>query len=136
MPAPAPAVDQQDIWKDAQMRAFACALVSHALARLNAGNIHFTTDCVPNSERIVDGVHIGNGVPGSVVTKLKNAHVIRAVGVVVAGKFYADSEKSHRDAAKTRPVDIYELCSRSIAEEFLRRNRVNFATKQLELTAV
>ena len=69
----------------------------------------------------IDGRHIGNGVPGSVITKLKNANVIRAVGVLVAGKFYADSEKSCRGDAKTRAVDKYELCSRALAEEFLRR---------------
>jgi hypothetical protein len=133
MPAPAQAVDRQDIWKDAQMRHFAVALVSHALRRLNAGNIHFTTDCVTNEERIVNGVHIGPGVPGSVITKLKNAHVIRAVGVIVAGRFYADSEKSSRDDAKTRSVDKYELCSREAAQEFLRRNQTAFEQPQMEL---
>jgi len=137
MPAPAQAVDQQDIWKDVEMRHFAVALISHALARLNAGNIHFTTDCVPDNERVVNGptgmVHIGNGVPGSVITKLKNAHVIRAVGVIVAGKFYADSEKSSRGDAKTRSVDKYELVTRSAAEEFLRRNKIKPATPQLEM---
>jgi hypothetical protein len=135
MPAPQKAVDQQDIWKDAQMRHFAVALISHALARLNAGNIHFTTDCVPDEERAIGGVHIGNGVPGSIITKLKNAHVIRAVGVFVNGKFYADSEKSHRGDAKTRPVDKYELCSRASAQEFLLRNKIDPRQPQQELFA-
>ena len=134
MPAPQKAVDQQDIWKDVEMRHFAVALITHALARLNAGNIHFTTDCVPDAERIVGGVHIGNGVPGSVITKLKNAHVIRAVGIFdAAGKFYADSEKSKRGDAKTRPVDKYELVTRANAEEFLRRNRIIPDSPQLEM---
>jgi hypothetical protein len=137
MPAPAKAVDQQDIWKDAEMKHFAVALIQHAVARLNAGNVTFTTDCVPDSERFIGAgaarTHIGNGVPGSVITKLKNANVIRAVGVTVAGRFYADSEKSHRDDAKTRSVDKYELVTRSVAEEFLRRNRTAFDTPQLEM---
>jgi len=133
MPAPANAVDQQDIWKDAGMKAFAGALITHALRRLNAGEIYFTTDCVTAAERIVNGFHIGNGVPGSVITKLKNAHVIRAVGVVVAGRFYADSEKSSRNDAKTRPVDRYELVSRAVAESFLRRHQVKTESPQLDL---
>lgn len=133
MPAPAKAVDQQDIWKDAQMRAFAVALVDHALRLLNGGTLVFTTDCVPDKDRVVAGVHIGNGVPGSVVTKLKNANVIKAVGVIVAGKFYADSEKSKRGDAKTRPVDKYQLASRAVAEEFLRRNKIKPAAPQMEL---
>ncbi|HEY5044155.1 MAG TPA: hypothetical protein VIK53_19465 [Verrucomicrobiae bacterium] len=137
MPAPAKAVDQQDIWKDAQMRAFALALITHAVRRLNAGNNWFTTDCVTDAERLVSGpagtVHIGPGVPGSVITKLKNAHVIKPVGIFANGKFYADSIKSRRGDAKTRPVDKYELCSREAAQEFLRRNRTTFDQPQLEM---
>jgi hypothetical protein len=134
MPAPQKAVDQQDIWKDAQMRHFACALIEHALARLNAGNLTFTTDCVPDSERIVNGVHIGNGVPGSVLTKLQNANIVRPKGICdVTGKFYQDRMKSMREDAKTRYVNVYELCSRAVAEEFLRRNKIKAASPQLEM---
>ena len=136
MPAPATAVDQQDVWKDAEMRHFALALITHALRRLNAGNDYFTTDCVPDEERTLRSAtgtkHIGNGVPGSVITKLKNAHVIAPVGIFSNGKFYADSEKSKRGDAKTRPVDKYKLASRGLAESFLRRNSVDLAP-QMEL---
>ena len=136
MPAPANAVDQQDIWKDAEMRHFAVALITHALRRLNAGEDYFTTDCVTEAERSLRTAtgtkRIGPGVPGSVITKLKNASVIVPVGIFVGDKFYADSEKSKRGDAKTRPVDKYRLASRGIAESFLRRQRVN-ESPQLEL---
>ncbi len=114
------------------MKAFAIALITHALRRLNAGNDYFTTDCVTDAERIVNGRHIGPGVPGSVITKLKNAHVIQPVGIFVGDKFYADSEKSKRGDAKTRPVDKYKLVTRAIAESFLRRNTAD-AAPQMEL---
>ena len=115
------------------MRHFAVALIAHAIARLNAGNPHFTTDCVPDAERSLNGRPIATNIPGNVVTQLKQAHVIRAVGVIVAGKFYADSEKSSRGDAKTRAVDKYELCSRLAGEEFLRRHKISPQSPQLEM---
>ncbi|MDE2107058.1 MAG: hypothetical protein KGL39_58165 [Patescibacteria group bacterium] len=135
MPAPASSLSQLNTWKNHQMRTFAVALIAHALARLNAGEPQFTVDCVPDAERICDGQPIAKNVPGNVITQLKYAHVIRAVGVVVNGKFYADSEKSSRDSAKTRPVDKYELCSRPVAQEFLLRNRIDNGEPQLGLFA-
>lgn len=133
MPAPQTSVAQLNTWKHPEMRHFAVCLIRHALARLNAGNIHFTTDCVPDAERVLDGSPIATNIPGNVITQLKQAHVIRAVGVIVEGKFYADSEKSSRGDAKTRPVDKYELVTRANAEEFLRRNKVVPPRGQIEM---
>ena len=133
MPAPAAAVDQQDIWKDDQMRAFAVALVTHALQQLNVGSLHFTTDCVPDAERVAGGIHIGPGVPGSVLTKLQNANIARPVGVFQNGVFYQHRVKSGRDEAKTRYVNVYELASRAAAEEFLRRNKITGVGPQMIL---
>jgi hypothetical protein len=133
MPAPAKSLSQLTAWKDREMRAFAVAFVLHALTRLNAGIPHSTVDCVPDSERTIDGRAISKNVPGNVITQLKYAHIIKAVGVVVDGKFYADSEKSTRGSAKTRPVDKYELCSRAAAEEFLRRNKITGVGPQMIL---
>ena len=44
------AIDQQDIWKPGEMRDFAIALVSAAITKLKAGQVHFTTDDVPEEK--------------------------------------------------------------------------------------
>lgn len=134
MPAPAAAVDRQDIWKDAEMRHFAVALICHALRRLNANENTFTTDVVGDSERFVNGRRLGPGVPGSVLTKLQNAHVVRPVGIFSDGVFYQHRAKSTREDAKTRFVNVYELTSREAAQEFLRRNQTAVEQPQMELT--
>ena len=58
--------------------------------------------------------------------------LVGLVGIFVGDKFYADSEKSKRGDAKTRPVDKYKLVTRAIAESFLRRNTAD-AAPQMEL---
>jgi hypothetical protein len=131
MPAPAKSVDQQVVWKNDEMLAFAVSLARHALALRDRGVFKFTTDIVPDSDR-----GDGQGIAGSVVELLKNAHVIEPVGVMFGQVWYQERIKSERPESKSRYVNVHQLCSRAAAEEFLRRNRVNFATKQLELTAV
>ncbi|MDE2021175.1 MAG: hypothetical protein KGJ13_12640 [Patescibacteria group bacterium] len=136
MPAPQQAVDQQDIWKDKEMRAFAIALISHALARLNAGEQNFTTDCVPENERIVDGHPVGPGIAGSVLTKLQHANLVRPIGVVSYGIFYQRREKSSRPSAKTRYLNVYQLTSRASAMEFLHRHCVEVSPGQLDFQTI
>lgn len=125
------AIDQQDIWKAPEMKAFAIALVRVAVEKLKAGQVHFTTDDVPEDKHPE-----GHGIAGSVIEKLKNASVIQPVGVMVAGKWYADRVRSMRPSSKGRWIGKYELCSLHNGAEFLRRNAVEICGQQLELTAV
>ena len=119
MPAPAPAIMQEVIWKNDEVMTFAVALVSRALEKLRVGATNFTTDIVPDSER--GG---GHGIAGSVVTMLQTAHVIEPVGIVDGNKiFYAHRVKSDRPGAKTRHVNVYKLTSRALAESFLAKNQ-------------
>lgn len=122
------AIDQQDIWKHGEMRDFAVALVSAAVAKLKAGQVHFTTDDVAEDKHPQS-----SGIAGSVIEKLKNASVIQAVGVTHAGKWYADRIRSTRPTSKGRWIGKYELCSLHNGAEFLRRNAVAIAGQQLLL---
>lgn len=120
MPAPAPAVDQQVVWKNDEIARFARALVRHAVELLRAGTEKFTTDIVPDAER-----GSGPGIAGSVVTMLKNASVIEQRGVWSGPEgdrtFYAERIKSQRGESKGRWIGVYSLCSLAVAEEFLAR---------------
>lgn len=125
------AIDQQDVWKAPEMKAFAIALVKAAVEKLKAGQVHFTTDDVP------EHLHPqSSGIAGSVIEKLKNAGVIQPVGVIHAGKWYADRIRSTRPTSKGRWIGKYELCSLHNGCEFLRRNAVAIAGQQLELNAI
>lgn len=104
---------QQVAWKCGAVIAFAVHLV-----RVGLDTPHFGTDDVPD--------HLqpdGSGIAGSTVEMLRNAHVIRnwygsdAEQGVVAGR-----RRSRRKEANGRKVDVYELCSRGAAVEFLRRH--------------
>jgi len=115
MPAPATAVDQQIVWKNNEMMAFAVALVKHARALGN--DAEFTTDIVPEDAR-----GDGRGIAGSVIELLKNAHVIEPVGIMHRGIWYPKREISKRASSKSRYLNFYKLCSPEIAYEFLRRH--------------
>lgn len=129
MPAPAAAVDQQITWKHPEMQGFAVALVRAAYARAMEGIHKFTTDIVPDTVR-----GDGHGIAGSVVTLLKNAHVIEPVGIFSGGKFFALRERSNRAGRKDAWNNVYRLCSLGVAREFLQRNGAPVAARQEELT--
>lgn len=131
MPAPAPAVDQQVVWKNDEIGAFAVSLVRHAVEAWDRGQYKFTTDIVPDAER-----GDGDGIAGSVVTQLKNAGVIQAEGVFQNQVFYAERIKSERTTTKGRWVGVYKLTSRAIAAEFLERHRQPAREIQPELLPV
>lgn len=122
------AIDQQDIWKAPEMKSFAVALVSAAVRKLKEGQLHFTTDDVPEEKHPQSP-----GIAGSVIEKLKNASVIEPVGVTHAGKWYADRIRSTRPSSKGRWIGKYQLCSLHNGAEFLRRNAVEIAGQQLHL---
>lgn len=125
------AIDQQNIWKPGEMRDFAVALVAAAVRKLKAGAIRFSSDDVPE-----DRQPRSPGISGSVIEKLKNASVIRAAGVTVAGQWFAARIRSARPSSKGRWIGQYELCSLAGGCEFLRRNAVAIAGQQLQLTAL
>jgi hypothetical protein len=124
------AIDQQDIWKAGEMRDFAIALVSAAITKLKAGQLHFTTDDVAEEKHPAS-----SGVAGSVIEKLKNAHVIKPVGRMIDNQWYPERTRSTRPSRKGAWICKYELCSLHNGCEFLERNAVEIAGQQLELTA-
>ncbi len=125
------AIDQQDIWKPGEMRDFAVALVSAAVTKLKGGSVEFTTDDVPEDKHPQS-----HGIAGSVIEKLKNASVIEAVGVLHAGRWYADRVRSSRPSSKGRWIGKYQLCSLTHGCEFLKRNAVAIAGQQMDLLAL
>ena len=127
MPAPAPAISQQVVWKNDEVLAFAVSLVRHALAKLNVGATHFTTDIVPDADR-----GSGSGIAGSVVTMLQAAHVLKPVGLEVDKIWYPLHLKSQRPSASARYVRVYQLVSCSAATEFLERNEALVPPKETQ----
>lgn len=125
MPAPADAIHQQIVWKNPEMRNFATGLVRHALAGERS---EWTTDIVPDAER-----GDGHGIAGSVVELLKNAGVIEPVGITQQGVWYPKREISKRPNCKSRYLCVHRLVSRALAEEFLRRNKIEVFESQPEL---
>ena len=123
------AIDRQDIWKPGEMRSFAIALVAAGIHALKMGRLKFSTDDVAEADHPQSP-----GIASSVIEKLKNAHVIEAVGVIVGDKFYPDRIRSLRANRKSAYIGLYQLCSLSVANEFLARNGHEIAVQQLELT--
>src|SRR5579859_4625888 len=114
MPAPAPAICQEVVWKNHEVLAFAVALVKGALKKLGVGANQFTTDIVPDVSR-----GSGPGIAGSVVTMLQNASVIEPVGMFggADGKtFYQHRVRSERPNAKSRYVNVYRLANAGAVE--------------------
>ena len=106
-------LSQLAAWKPGEVAAFAVQLV-----RVGLNRPHFGTDDVPEHLQPVS-----HGVAGSTVEMLRNAHVIRNwYGSDPASGVVAGRRRSRRAAANGRKVDVYELCSRGVAVEFLRRH--------------
>jgi hypothetical protein len=116
------AIEQEIVWKNPEMERFAVSLVRHALA---SGRPHFTTDIVPDADR-----GTGPGIAGSVVELLKNANVIRAVGHMNNGQWFALRVKSTRPDRKSAWLSTYQLTSAGMAESFLRRHGCAIRTSQ------
>jgi len=106
------AIAQEIVWKNPELQRFAVALVRHALAK---GRPLFTTDIVPDAAR-----GDGHGIAGSVVELLKNANVIKPVGHMSEGQWYAMRVKSKRPDRKSAWLGVYKLTSAGMAEAFLR----------------
>lgn len=118
------AIAQEIVWKNHELQRFAVTLVEKALARGG----HFTTDLVPDDAR-GDGI----GIAGSVVELLKNAKVIQPVGMLDrGGQWYALRTKSTRPDRKSAWLNVYQLTSPALAQEFLRRHGLPPAPKQDE----
>ena len=127
-------------WKNDELRAYAVALVKAGIRALDdaqpstlsilAGT--FAPDDVP------DELHPpGQGTSGAVTSKLLRAHVIE--------QFYGnaphDGVMGGRRLSRSKPrngakVQLYRLCSRAIAAEFLRRHGASLVPKQTEFDMV
>lgn len=107
------AIDQQIIWKNAELQGFAVELVRRALEKGG----HFTTDVVPDTQR-----GDGHGIAGSAVELLKTAGVIQPVGHTHEGKWFALRTKSSRPDRKSAWLNVYQLTAPAVAQAFLARH--------------
>lgn len=119
MSAPAEAIAQEVVWKNAELRQFCLTLVVKALT----AGVEFTTDLVPDSAR-----GDGNGMAGSAVTILQDASVIQPVGHYSQGEWYPKKARSTRPEAKGRYLNVYKLTSLNLAVSYLQRNGHPLAT--------
>lgn len=119
MGAPSTAICQEVAWKSPELRRFWVALVKAALAQSDPD---FTSDLVSESLRTATTDAPGTGIAGSAITVLKNASVIKPVGIFQGKTFYASRRASERPGAKCRWLNVYQLTSRSLAEAFVSRN--------------
>ncbi len=122
------AIERECVWKSDEIRGAACALVKAGLDELNSGRDFFGPDCVP------DELTYSQGIMGSVVHMLREAHVIEDcfdhrpdVGIVHGRR------ASRRPSANGRKVCLYRLTSRSMAEAFLRRHGAGYEQTQTEM---
>lgn len=120
------ALIQQMAWKPEVIQ-FAVAVVSRGIELYKSGVTFFGSDDVPIAPA-------GSGVSGSVMHFLKVAHVIKNCyhhkpeeGIIYGRR------PSKRPKSNGAHVCIYELCSMTAAEEFLKRNgkEVNLVQKEL-----
>lgn len=120
---------QQQAWIPGQIRDAAAALITAAFCELAAGRDYFGPDNIPESVTFD-----GRGSVGSATRMLIDAHIITATRVNLpdSGIHYG-RRKSKRAAANGRRVDLYTLCSRGIAEAWMRRNGLVVAEAQGEL---
>jgi hypothetical protein len=115
MPAPVEAISQQVVWKHPEVKRFARALVAAALERQEEEG--FTTDLVEDAAR-----GDGPGIAGTVISILKDAHVIQPMGITNNGVFFPLRRASERPASRSRWLNVYKLASPEIARAFLRAN--------------
>ncbi len=117
----------QQVWRHADMRDFAVAVVRRGLELLDAGVTHFGADDVAAEPA-------GPGIAGNVMHSLVTAHVVKHFrGTVEAEKLYGGFRPSKRPGSKGALVATYEFVSRGMAEAWLRRNDVVFRPAQAEL---
>ena len=119
------AIHAEIVWKTPEVQKFAVALIKHALD-LNGQN--FTTDIVPDSER-----GTGTGIAGTVVEILKNANLLKSVGVTQGGVFYQHRMKSTREGRNSAWLNVYTITSTALAQEFLKRNGKMILQAELSL---
>jgi hypothetical protein len=119
------AIDQEIVWKNPELQRFAVSLVRHALEQ---GRPLFTTDIVPDKER-----GDGPGIAGSVIELLKNANVIRPMGHMSDGQWYALRVKSKRPDRKSAWLSVYKLTNAGMAAAFLRRHGSAVARPQQQV---
>ena len=111
------AVIQQAAWKP-EFIEFARALVSCGLILHDMGCPYFGTDDVGEPYQPQ-----GHGIAGSVCEFLKQAHVIEHYyGSHPESGINHGRRRSTRKSANGRKIDLYHLCSVTVAEEWLARH--------------
>jgi hypothetical protein len=116
------ATQQQFIWKDAEVKAFAIALLQAALA-LPAGT-EFTTDLVTKRGD-------GRGIAGSVTNALCGASLITAAGIHQEGAFFHKQATSTRPGANSRKIGVYYLPDHGLARAFLKRQGAGLPSRAM-----
>ena len=116
-------------WKHPELQAYACALIETGLDLLQDGISYFGSDDVPESQQPAS-----HAIPGCAASILRQAGVIADFyGTIPAEKIYNGRRKSRRELANGRKINLFQLTSIGIAEEFLRRNKVEFEPIQMRM---
>ncbi len=127
MPADATFLEAQTtqwLWKTDAMQKMAIALVELAL-RLPQ---EFAADDLPTTLE-----HGGNGIAGSIMSKLADNGIITRVGVSAGGEFYPKMRGSKAEGRKGSPIGVWKLADRAKAESFLRGKHETEQLHQTEL---
>lgn len=118
---PIEAVSQVTLWKNESLRKYAVAFIKTGLDLLSIEMPFFGSDDLP------ENVHEGNiAIPGIAVMMLEKAGIIIPYyGTNNSLEIFGGRRKSKIKASHGRKVNIYQIRSQGLAQEFLRRNMVD-----------
>ncbi len=114
----------QWLWKTDAMQKMAIALVKLALSKPD----EFAADDLPPE---LD--HGGQGIAGSIMSKLAENGIITRSGVTVGKEFYPKVRPSKADGRKGSNISVWKLADRSKAECFLNAKHQLKQFRQAEL---
>ena len=117
------------VWKNAELQAYCIAFVKAGLDLLQDGISYFGSDNVSESEQ-----PNSHSIPGCAISLLRTAGVITDFfGTIRSEKITNGRRKSMRDLANGRKVNLFQLTSIGMAEQFLKRNAIHFESIQMRL---
>jgi hypothetical protein len=126
---PCETIGQIAVWKNAELQSYCCTFVRRGLNMLAIGIPYFGSDDMPEGYQ-----PISHAVPGCAISILRSAHVISDYfGNHPQQGIYNGRRTSKRKLANGRKVNLFQITSRVLAEEFLIRNRVPIEPIQMEM---
>lgn len=123
------AVSKTVVWKNRTLQGYCCALVKTGLQMIE--ELCFGTDDIPEKCQLSDADYHLQGIA---VTMLLRAGIIRNYyGTHQDQDIFGGRRKSRRESRRGAWIQLYQLISVALAEEFLRRNKTDFEPIQEEL---